>query len=120
MDAQYPQVVWLFDPGSDADSGPVMCGVDDLSSLVEQALTVGGLTHLGIEGTIERSRAGGGFELVARSGPGSGAAGRLALTAVDGLAIQVGSRMRAWGWLRCSPAGALELEVEDLHVIGER
>lgn len=120
MDAQYAQVIWLFDPASDADGGPVMCGLDDLSALVEQALTAAGLMNVGVEGIVVRDGAGTGFELVARTDAGSGAAGRLALTAVGSSEMEVGARVRAWGHIRCSPAGRLELEVEDLQVIDGR
>lgn len=119
MDADRAQVIWLFDVAADPAEAPVMLGVDELASLVEEALASAGLADVAVEGVVANPRLTEGavkFDLVSGAGEGSVMRGcRVTLGGAGDVApTRAGQRVRAWGRLRCRPTGAVELEAARL------
>lgn len=119
MDADRAEVIWMFDVASEPD-GPVMCGVDELPAVVEQALAAAGCTEVGVAGIVSHVQSEGasvvGFDLVADVGDGSLASCCvLAGSAVDASVASVGARVRVWGRLGVDATGWLALEARDVQ-----
>ena len=122
MDAHEAQVIWLFDVAADPDPGPVMLDVDELPAMVDEALAAAGLDEVALEGVVVRQGAHhdpGGFDLV---GDASALAPRWCCRvavgpALERIPVRSGARLRAWGLLRCTAAGTLELEATRLEAL---
>lgn len=124
MDADRAAVIWMFDVASETD-GPVMCRVDELAAVLDQALAAAGCTEVGVDGIVSHLELEGGsivgFDLVADVGDGSQArCSVLAGTAVDTSAANVEARVRVWGRLRVDATGRLALKAREVQLIDRR
>lgn len=121
MDGDCAAVIWMFDLAWEPD-GPVMCGVDELPAVLDQALAAAGCTEVGVDGIVSHVELEGGsivgFDLAADGSQASCSV--LAGTAVDASAASVEARVRVWGRLRVDATGRLALEAREVQLTDRR
>jgi hypothetical protein len=119
MDRDLAEVIWLFDVEAEV-SGPVVCRIDELPTVVDQALASVQCAGVAVDGVVSQVEFEGEatvrFDLVAYV-DGSRASCRVRVASgTDASVARAGTRVRVWGRLGVDESGRLEVEARDVQL----